>query len=87
MCFLNKIPMKSIVKLLNNDIKRNFSLTTTNKMRFVQFKLKSGGPQHLGAQIATNGDIFDLSAIDSSIPNSLVKFLKGGNGIYEKAKR
>lgn len=56
-------------------------------MRFVQFQSKNGGPQHLGAQIAQDGDIFDISAVDSSIPNSLVKFLSTGNGVVEKAKR
>jgi len=56
-------------------------------MRFVQFKAKSGGPQHLGAQLTADGDIFDISAIDSSIPNSLVTFLAAGNGAVEKAKR
>ncbi|XP_017777216.1 PREDICTED: fumarylacetoacetate hydrolase domain-containing protein 2A isoform X2 [Nicrophorus vespilloides] len=55
-------------------------------MRFVQYQ-KNGGPQHLGAQISPDGDIFDISAVDSSIPNSLVKFLAAGNGGIEKAKR
>lgn len=67
--------------------KREFSVTAGRKMRFVQYKAKSGGPQHLGAQINQDGDIFDISAVDSSIPNSLVKFLATGNGILEKAKR
>lgn len=56
-------------------------------MRFVQFKHKTGGPQQLGAQLSIDGDIFDISAVDSSIPNSLVKFLAIGNGVLEKAKR
>lgn len=67
--------------------KRDFSITADNKMRFVQFKPRNGGPQHLGAQITQDGDIFDISAVDPSIPNSLVKFLATGNGIVEKAKR
>lgn len=66
---------------------RKFSVSVDRKMRFVQFKSKSGGPQHLGAQISQDGDIFDISAVDSSIPNSLVKFLATGNGTLEKAKR
>lgn len=66
---------------------RNFSISTTNKMRFVQFQLKSGGPQHLGAQLSIDGDIFDISAVDSSVPNSLLKCLNSGTGIIEKAKR
>ncbi|GJQ76016.1 hypothetical protein Trydic_g18069 [Trypoxylus dichotomus] len=56
-------------------------------MRLVQFKLKNGGPQHIGAQLSTDGDIFDISAVDSSVPNSLLKFLTDGNGVVEKAKR
>lgn len=66
---------------------RKLSVTAGRNMRFVQFKAKCGGPQHLGAQINQDGDIFDISAVDSSIPNSLVKFLATGNGILEKAKR
>ncbi|KAJ8917831.1 hypothetical protein NQ315_010740 [Exocentrus adspersus] len=66
---------------------RKFSLSSKKNMRLVQYRLKTGGPQHLGAQISPEGDIFDISAVDSSIPNSLVKFLANGNGIYEKAKR
>lgn len=67
--------------------RRNFTVSSSRKMRLVQFQLKSGGPQQLGAQIAANGDIFHLSAVDSSIPNNLVKFLQGGVPLYEKAKR
>lgn len=66
---------------------RCFSVSTNNGMRFVQFQSKNGGPQHLGAQISQDGDVFDISAVDSSIPNSLVKFLATGNGVVEKAKR
>ncbi|CAH0556119.1 unnamed protein product [Brassicogethes aeneus] len=68
-------------------IDRKFSVSSKKNMRLVQFTLKSGGPQQLGAQIATDGDIFHLSSIDSSIPNSMVKFLEGGVPLYEKAKR
>ncbi|CAG9855003.1 unnamed protein product [Phyllotreta striolata] len=66
---------------------KNFSVSSARRMRFVQYRLKKGGPQQLGAQISSNGDIFDISGVDHSIPNSLVKFLANGNGIYEKAKR
>lgn len=66
---------------------RNFSVTANKNMRFVQFQLKTGGPKHLGAQLSPDGDIFDISAVDSSIPNSLVKCLKNGSGIIDKAKR
>ncbi|KAG5895712.1 hypothetical protein JTB14_021404 [Gonioctena quinquepunctata] len=56
-------------------------------MRLVQYQLQSGGPQQLGAQLAIGGDIFNISAVDSSIPNSLVAFLAQGHGMYDKAKR
>lgn len=85
--FLNKQILKAANNLISDNVKRNFSVTSSRKMRLVQYKLKTGGPQQLGAQISANGDIFDISAVDSSIPNSLVKFLEQGNGIYEKAKR
>lgn len=72
-----------------NDLlsSRKFSLCKRTDMRFVQFQLKSGGPQHLGAQLSPDGDIFDISAVDSTIPNNLLKFLRTGNGIIDKAKR
>lgn len=56
-------------------------------MRYVQFKHKNGGVQRLGAQIAPEGDIFDISAVDSTIPNNLVQFLKAGTDVQQKAKR
>lgn len=74
--------------LIGRDLKcRSFSVQTVRSMRFVQFRGKNGGPQHLGAQLAEGGDIFDISAVDSSIPNSLVKFLRNGNEVLETAKR
>ncbi|XP_018568234.1 fumarylacetoacetate hydrolase domain-containing protein 2A [Anoplophora glabripennis] len=87
---LTRLGSHSLKKLINAysfDNIRNFSLSSSRKMRFVQYRLKTGGPQQLGAQISPQGDIFDISAVDSSIPNSLVKFLATGNGTYEKAKR
>ncbi|KAF5284306.1 hypothetical protein FQA39_LY04599 [Lamprigera yunnana] len=79
-------------RILNREsvlisVRRNFGVSTKKDMRFVQFKSKSGGPQHLGAQLSPDGDIFDISAVDSSIPNSLVKCLQTGNGVIEKTKR
>jgi len=91
--------MKHITRLINRRLlngfnirlsevdARTFSVSSVASMRFVQFKSKKGGPQHLGAQITSDGDIFDISAVDSSIPNSLVKFLASGQNTYEKAKR
>ncbi|GLV40858.1 uncharacterized protein CBL_10033 [Carabus blaptoides fortunei] len=51
------------------------------------FNSRSVVTVHLGAQITSDGDIFDLSAVDSSIPNSLVKFLATGKEVRDKAKR
>lgn len=67
--------------------KRYFSVARRTNMRYVQFRANTGGVQHLGAQITSDGDIFDLSAVDSSIPNSLVKFLATGKDVRDKAKR
>lgn len=66
---------------------RLISVSSAANMRFVQFKPKSGGPQRLGAQITQDGDIFDISAVDPSISNSLVEFLASSDGALEKAKR
>lgn len=55
-------------------------------MRFVQFKTKTGGPQHLGVQLSQDGDVYDINAVDSSIPNSLLKFLATQNDPVGKAK-
>lgn len=74
-------------KSLNSPKSRNFSVTKGKQMRYVQFKHKNGGVQRLGAQIAPEGDIFDISAVDSTIPNNLVQFLKAGTDVQQKAKR
>ncbi|XP_011170131.1 fumarylacetoacetate hydrolase domain-containing protein 2A isoform X1 [Solenopsis invicta] len=66
---------------------RNFSVSSTLDMRFVQFTSKSGGPQHLGVQLKQGGDIIAVSAVDSRIPNTLKKFLEGGDDLLKKAKR
>ncbi|KAK4875140.1 hypothetical protein RN001_011562 [Aquatica leii] len=69
------------------SVGRHFSASSCKEMRFVQFKPKSGGPQRLGAQVSADGDIFDISAVDSSIPSSLVKCLQTGHGVIEKTRR
>ncbi|XP_044753385.1 fumarylacetoacetate hydrolase domain-containing protein 2A-like [Coccinella septempunctata] len=79
--------IRNQLKSLNLVSSRKFSVSKGKPMRYVQFRYKTGGVQHLGAQIAPEGDIFDLSAVDSTIPNSLVKFLKGGSDVQQKAKR
>lgn len=65
--------------------KRFFSVSKRANMRFVQFT--NGGMQQLGAQISLDSDIFDISAVDSSIPNSLVKFLNSEKDVRDKARR
>ncbi|XP_075215368.1 oxaloacetate tautomerase Fahd2a, mitochondrial [Lycorma delicatula] len=68
--------------------KRTFSVNTNPlEMRFVQFKSVAGGPQRLGVQLSLDGDIVDVSAVDSCIPNNLVEFLRGGERFIERAKR
>ncbi|XP_012536898.1 fumarylacetoacetate hydrolase domain-containing protein 2 isoform X2 [Monomorium pharaonis] len=66
---------------------RNFSVGRALDMRFVQFTSKDGGPQHLGVQLKQGGDIIAVSAVDSRIPNTLKKFLEGGDDLLKKAKR
>ncbi|EFA10483.2 fumarylacetoacetate hydrolase domain-containing protein 2A [Tribolium castaneum] len=66
---------------------RKLSVSTRNEMRFVQYRLKTGGLPHLGGQITQDGDIFDISNVDHSIPNTLTKFLATGDDVYERAKR
>lgn len=71
-----------------NKQQRNFSVAGTSlNMRFVQFTSLNGGPQRLGVQLSQDGDIIDISAVDSSVPNNLVQFLEGGPKLLEKAKR
>ena len=38
-------------------------------------------------QQVREGDIFDISGVDSSIPNGLVQFLRTGDDMMEKTKR
>lgn len=66
---------------------RNFSCSIRREMRFVQFVNKNGGPQHLGVQLKAGGDIIAISSIDSRIPNTLKKFLEGGDVLTNKARR
>lgn len=55
-------------------------------MRFVQFERKPGGLKEIGAQLTEGGDVFQISALDSTIPNCMVKFL-ATEGAVDKAKR
>lgn len=72
----------------HQDQIRSFSVSASNKMRFVQYRLKKGGLTHLGGQISQGGDIFEISNVDHSIPNTLTKFLASGNNdVYQRAKR
>ncbi|XP_050310666.1 fumarylacetoacetate hydrolase domain-containing protein 2 isoform X3 [Anthonomus grandis grandis] len=78
---------RQLIKLEKRFSSRHFSLGKKSNMRYVQYKSKNGGKQHLGAQISIGGDIVDISSVDSSIPNNLVDFLKLGSPTYEKARR
>jgi hypothetical protein len=71
----------------NGVLHRNFSASSSSRMRFVQFSGTNGGPQRLGVQLSQDSDIIDVSGVDSSIPNGLVQFLRAGPGILEKSKR
>lgn len=53
----------------------------------MQFTGKNGGPQHLGVQLVQGGDVIAVSAVDSGMPNTLKKFLEGGEDLLKKAKR
>jgi len=76
---------------------RTFATTSVNKMRFVQFVKKYNGDsgtipsiskcQRLGAQLAPGGDIYEISAINPSLPNSLLGLLKAGDEAIDQAKR
>lgn len=85
--FGRKILLKNELFTLFRSSERQFSLSRKNNMRYVQYRNKNGGQQHLGAQLSVGGDIFDISSVDSTIPNNLVDFLKLGQSTYEKARR
>lgn len=68
-------------------LRRDFSTGSFSRMRFVQFSGTRGGPQRLGVQLTQDSDIIDISGVDSSIPNSLVQFLRAGPEMLEKSKR
>ena len=55
--------------------------------RFVQFVNKNGGPEHLGVQLKQGGEIIAISVLNSRIPNTLKKFLEGGEELLKKAQR
>lgn len=87
---LSSILFRQSVKLIKTgdvlQVSRNFSASAVNNMRFVQFQKKEGGPKQIGAQLSVEGDIFEISALDSTIPNCMVKFL-ALDGAIDKAKR
>jgi hypothetical protein len=74
-------------QFINSASCRSFSVSSSSRMRFVQFSGNNGGPQRLGVQLTQNSDIIDISGVDSSIPNNLVKFLHAGPKMLEKSKR
>lgn len=81
-----KLLSKKFTYNINNCKFFSVARSTLN-MRFVQFTSLKGGPQRLGVQLSQDGDIIDISAVDSSVPNNLVQFLEGGPKLLEKAKR
>ena len=83
----NSCSEKGNAHLIASIAGRNFSASSALDMRFVQFTSKNGGPQHLGVQLKQGGDIIAVSAIDSRIPNTLRKFLEGGDDLLKKTKR
>ncbi|KAG9428621.1 fumarylacetoacetate hydrolase domain-containing protein 2A isoform X1 [Apis mellifera carnica] len=85
--FRNSCAEKSNTHFATSIPGRNFSTNRAVNMRFVQFTGKNGGPQHLGVQLVQGGDIIAVSAVDSRIPNTLKKFLEGGDDLLKKAKR
>jgi hypothetical protein len=74
-------------QFINRVSCRKFCVTSSSRMRFVQFSGTNGGPQRLGVQLTQDSDIIDISGVDSSIPNNLVKFLHAGPEMLEKSKR
>lgn len=82
-----RILCRVLFKQFSKENKRSFTVSHCRKMRLVQYRLKQGGCQQLGAQLSIGGDIIDVSAVDSTIPNSMVQFLDGGTSTYDKAKR
>jgi hypothetical protein len=78
---------KKLNLALSADNVAAFHSSASRSMRFVQFQSANGGPQRLGVQLTLDGDIIDVSGVNSSIPNSLVKFLALGPDYLEKAKR
>ncbi|XP_076302153.1 oxaloacetate tautomerase FAHD2A, mitochondrial [Lasioglossum baleicum] len=85
--FRNSCAEKTNTHFATSTPGRNFSTSGAVDMRFVQFTNKNGGPQHLGVQLVQGGDIIAVSAVDSRIPNTLKKFLEGGDDLLKKAKR
>ncbi|CAL7937887.1 unnamed protein product [Xylocopa violacea] len=85
--FRNSCVEKSNTHFAASISGRNFSTSNAVDMRFVQFTGKNGGPQHLGVQLAQGGDVIAVSAVDSRIPNTLKKFLEGGDDLLKKARR
>ncbi|XP_046743579.1 fumarylacetoacetate hydrolase domain-containing protein 2A isoform X2 [Diprion similis] len=83
----DKTAVKSAATHFMRVASRGFSTTGSLEMRFVQFVNKNGGPQHLGVQLQPGGDITDISAVDSRIPNNLRKFLEGGDDLLKNVKR
>ncbi|XP_014260144.1 fumarylacetoacetate hydrolase domain-containing protein 2 [Cimex lectularius] len=79
--------MTSVKMLLSPLSARLFSSSAVARTRFVQYTCSNDGPQRLGVQLAQDGDIIELSAVNAAIPNNLVDFIRDASIYTEKAKR
>nr|CAD7454992.1 unnamed protein product [Timema tahoe] len=61
--------------------------TIVEKAERTTFKALNGGPQRLGVQLSQDGDIIDVSGVDSTIPNGLVQLLQAGPNLLDRTKR
>lgn len=77
----------STLCIFSGVLRKDFSTGSFSGMRFVQFSGNRGRPQRLGVQLTQDGDIIDISGVDSSVPNSLVQLLNAGPEMLEKSKR
>ena len=54
-------------------------------MRFLQFSDEKS--TRIGVEIVEDGDIVDISEVDSSIPSDMKSFIEGGEDMLAAAKK
>lgn len=54
-------------------------------MRFLQFSDEKS--TRIGVEIVDDGDIVDISEVDSSIPSDMKSFIEGGEDMLAAAKQ